>query len=161
MTPIFSDGLLAEMHDPETHLIPLALFAALGRQPSIKVFGSDYPTADGTCVRDYVHVSDLADAHVAALDWLAARNGSSSFNLGNGRGFSVAEVVHTAEQVTGLTIKTELSPRRSGDPPGLISDSAKAQNLLKWQPRFPDLSQQIEHAWKWFRDRAPGLQLCK
>jgi UDP-arabinose 4-epimerase len=155
------DGELGEMHDPETHLIPLALLAALGRQPSIKVFGSDYPTPDGTCVRDYVHVSDLADAHVAALDWLAAGSGSSSFNLGNGRGFSVAEVVHTTEQVTGLTIKTELSPRRSGDPPVLISDSTKAQNLLKWEPRFPDLSQQIDHAWKWFRHRGPGLQLCK
>jgi UDP-glucose 4-epimerase len=125
------DGELGEMHDPETHLIPLALFAALGRQPSIKVFGSDYPTPDGTCIRDYVHVSDLADAHVAALEWLAAGSGSSSFNLGNGRGFSVAEVIHTTEQVTGLAIKTELSPRRSGDPPVLLSDSTKAQNFTQ------------------------------
>jgi UDP-glucose 4-epimerase len=144
------DGELGEMHDPETHLIPLTLFAALGRQPSIKVFGSDYPTPDGTCVRDYVHVSDLADAHVAALEWLAAGSGSSSFNLGNGRGFSVAEVIHTSEEVTGLAIKTELSPRRSGDPAVLLSDSTKAQNLLKWQPRFPDLRQQIDHAWNGF-----------
>jgi UDP-arabinose 4-epimerase len=149
------DGEIGEMHDPETHLIPLVLFAAMGRQRSIKIFGSDYPTPDGTCVRDYVHVSDLADAHVAALDWLAAGNGSSSFNLGNGRGFSVAEVVQTTEQVTGLTIKTELAPRRSGDPPVLISDSSRAQKLLGWDPQFPDLSRQIDHAWKWFRNGMP------
>jgi UDP-arabinose 4-epimerase len=155
------DGELGEMHDPETHLIPLVLFAAMGRQQSIKIFGSDYPTPDGTCIRDYVHVSDLADAHVAALDWLAAGNGSSSLNLGNGRGFSVAEVVQTTEQVTGLTIKTELAPRRSGDPPVLISDSSKARKLLGWKPKFPDLSQQIDHAWKWFRDGMPGLVACK
>jgi UDP-glucose 4-epimerase len=103
----------------------------------------------------------LADARVAALDWLAAGSGSSSFNFGNGRGLSVAEVIQTTEQVTGSTIKIEMSPRRSGDPPVLISDSAKAQNLLKWEPKFPDLNQQIDHAWKWFRDRAPGLRLCK
>jgi len=97
----------------------------------------------------------LADAHVAALDWLAAGNGSSSFNLGNGRGFSVAEVVQTTEQVTGLTIKTELAPRRSGDPPVLISDSSRAQKLLGWDPQFPDLSRQIDHAWKWFCNGMP------
>jgi UDP-arabinose 4-epimerase len=155
------DGELGEMHDPETHLIPLMLFAAIGRQPSIKIFGSDYPTPDGTCVRDYVHVSDLADAHVAALDWLAAAKASSSFNLGNGRGFSVGEVVRTTEQVTGLTIRTEPAPRRSGDPPVLISDSSKARKLLGWKPKFPDLRQQIDHAWKWFRDGMPGLVACK
>jgi UDP-arabinose 4-epimerase len=149
------DGELGEMHDPETHLIPLVLFAAMGRQPSIKVFGSDYPTTDGTCIRDYVHVCDLADAHVAALDWLAAGEGSSAFNLGNGRGFSVAEVVQTARQVTGLTIKTELAPRRSGDPPVLISESSRARKLLGWEPKFPNLGRQIDHAWKWFRNRMP------
>jgi UDP-glucose 4-epimerase len=143
------------MHDPETHLIPLVLFAAMGRQPSINVFGSDYPTPDGTCVRDYVHVSDLADAHVAALDWLAAGQASCAFNLGNGRGFSVADVVQRAQEVSGLTIKRHLVPRRSGDPPVLISDSSKAQTLLGWKPKFPDLSQQIEHAWRWFRDGMP------
>jgi UDP-glucose 4-epimerase len=150
------DRELGEMHDPETHLIPLVLFAAMGRQPSIKVFGSDYPTPDGTCVRDYVHVSDLADAHVAALDWLAAGQASSAFNLGNGRGFSVADVVRTAQEVSGLTIKRHLAPRRSGDPPVLISDSTKAQKLLGWEPKFPNLSEQIDHAWKWFRDGMPG-----
>jgi UDP-arabinose 4-epimerase len=149
------NGELGEMHDPETHLIPLVLFAAMGWQPSIKVFGSDYPTPDGTCVRDYVHVSDLADAHVAALHWLAAGHVSSTFNLGNGDGFSVAEVIQTAQQVTRLTIKTELAPRRSGDPPVLVSDSTKARNLLGWKPNFPHLCQQIEHAWKWFRNGTP------
>jgi UDP-arabinose 4-epimerase len=155
------DGELGELHEPETHLIPLVLFAAMGRQPSINVFGNDYPTPDGTCIRDYVHVSDLADAHVAAVDWLAAGKVSSSFNLGNGRGFSVGEVIRTTEQVTGLAIKTEVSPRRSGDPPVLISDSSKARKLLGWEPKFPDLSQQIDHAWKWLRDGMPSLRACK
>jgi UDP-glucose-4-epimerase GalE len=149
------DGELGEMHDPETHLIPLVLFAGMGRQLSIKIFGSDYPTPDGTCVRDYVHVSDLADAHVAALDWLAAGQASSTFNLGIGRGFSVAEVIETAQKVTRLTIKTELAPRRSGDPPVLVSDSTNARNLLGWKPKFPDLGEQIDHAWRWFRNGMP------
>src|SRR5262249_22371767 len=117
------------MHDPETHLIPRVLFAAMGRQPSVKVFGSNYSMADGTCLRDYVHVRDLADAHVAALDWLGAGEASPAFNLGNGRGFSVSEVVQTARQVTGLTITTELAPRRPGDPPVLISDSSRARKF--------------------------------
>jgi UDP-glucose 4-epimerase len=130
--------------------------AALGQRPYLEVFGTDYPTPDGTCVRDYVHVSDLADAHVAALDWLAAGHASSAFNLGNGHGFSVAEVVQSAQQVTQLTIKTELAPRRSGDPPVLVSDSTKARKLLGWKPNFPELSQQIDHAWKWFRDGMPS-----
>ena len=149
------DRELEEMHDPETHLIPLVLFTTMGRLSSIKVFGSDYPTPDGTCVRDYVHVSDLADAHVAALDWLAAGQASSAFNLGNGRGFCVADVVQTAQEVSGLTTKSHLAPRRFGDPPALISDSTKAQKLLGWKPKFPDLSQLIDHAWKWFRDGMP------
>jgi UDP-glucose 4-epimerase len=150
------DGELEEMHDPETHLIPLVLFAAIGRQRLIKVFGSDYPTPDGTCIRDYVHVSDFADAHVAALDWLAAGQASSSFNLGNGRGFSITEVAQTAKQITRFTIKKELTPRRSGDPPVLIRDSSKAQKLLGRQPKFPELNHQIDHAWKWFRDGMPS-----
>jgi UDP-arabinose 4-epimerase len=143
------EGELGELHEPETHLIPLVLLAALGRVPSIKIFGSDYPTADGTCVRDFVHVSDLADAHVAALRWLVDGKGSASFNLGNGRGFSVAEVVRQGEETTGLPIKTEPCPRRPGDPPVLVSDSSKARQLLNWKPRFPELSQQIAHAWAW------------
>ncbi len=152
------DGELGELHEPETHLIPLVLFAAMGRQPSIKVFGSDYPTADGTCIRDYVHVSDLADAHVAAINWLAAGKPSNSFNLGNGNGFSVAEVVRTSEEITGLPIKTEMCCRRPGDPPALISDSSRARELLKWTPKFPNLDQQIGHAWKWFRNAMQKIQ---
>jgi UDP-arabinose 4-epimerase len=147
------DGELGELHQPETHLIPLVLFAAMGRQPTIKIFGDDYPTPDGTCIRDYVHVSDLADAHVAAIGWLAAGNASNSFNLGNGRGFSVAEVVTTSEKVTGRSVRTEMCPRRSGDPPVLVSDSSKARELLSWTPKFPQLDRQITDAWTWFRDK--------
>jgi UDP-arabinose 4-epimerase len=145
------DGDLGELHEPETHLIPLVLFAAMGRQPSIGIFGDDYPTADGTCIRDYVHVSDLASAHVAAVSWLADAKPSNSFNLGNGCGFSVAEVVRTAEKITGLSINAEVNPRRIGDPPILISDSTKAHELLRWRPKFPRLDQQISDAWNWFR----------
>jgi UDP-arabinose 4-epimerase len=150
-------GEIGEAHLPETHLIPLILLAAMGREPSIKIFGDDYPTPDGTCVRDYVHVSDLADAHVAAIKWLAAGNPSEAFNLGNGRGFSVAEVVAASERVTGLTVQAEMCPRRPGDPPILVSDSAKARALLGWTPKFPELDAQIAHAWTWLRDRMPKI----
>jgi UDP-arabinose 4-epimerase len=146
------EGELGELHQPETHLIPLVLFAAMGREPAIKIFGNDYPTPDGTCVRDYVHVGDLADAHVAAVEWLAAGGASDSFNLGVGRGFSVAEVIRTSEKVTGRSIPTEMCARRAGDPPALVSDSTKARERLGWIPKFPELGQQIEHAWAWFRD---------
>jgi UDP-glucose 4-epimerase len=138
-------------------VIPLVMSVAMGRTPSIKIFGQDYPTPDGTCIRDYVHVSDLADAHVAAIDWLAARNPSDSFNLGNGRGFSVAEVVKASEKVTGRSVPTEMCGRRLGDPPVLVSDSSKARELLGWAPNHPDLDQQIAHAWTWFRDKMPNV----
>jgi UDP-arabinose 4-epimerase len=147
------DGELGELHQPETHLIPLVLFAAMRREPSIKIFGHDYATSDGTCIRDYVHVSDLADAHVAAVGWLEAGESSDSFNLGNGRGFSVAEVVRTSEKVTGLPIQIEMWPRRPGDPPTLVSDSSKARRILGWTPKFPELERQVMHAWTWFRDK--------
>jgi UDP-glucose 4-epimerase len=130
----------------------------MGREPSIKIFGNDYPTPDGTCIRDYVHVSDLADAHVAAIAWLAAGNPSNSFNLGNGLGFSVAEVVRTTEKVTGLSVRTEMCPRRPGDPPVLVGDSTKARELLGWIPKIPGLDQQITHAWTWFRDKMPNVR---
>jgi UDP-arabinose 4-epimerase len=146
---------LGELHEPETHLIPLVLLAAMGRVPSIQVFGNDYPTPDGSCVRDYVHVSDLADAHVAAIEWLSANKQSSAFNLGNGRGYSVADVIRTAEEITGLAIKTEIRPRRPGDPPSLVSDSSRARHLLGWKPNFPELRQQIDHAYQWFRSEMP------
>jgi UDP-glucose-4-epimerase GalE len=147
------DGELGELHQPETHLIPLVLFAAMGREPSVKIFGNDYPTPDGTCIRDYVHVGDLASAHVAALEWLAKGNPSQSINLGNGRGFSVAEVVQTTEKVTGRAVRAQMCPRRAGDPPVLVSDSSKARELLSWKPIYPDLDQQITHAWRWLRDK--------
>jgi UDP-arabinose 4-epimerase len=145
-------GELGELHEPETHLIPLVLFAAMRPQNSVKIFGDDYSTPDGTCVRDYVHVSDLADAHVAALHWLAAGNGSDTFNLGNGHGFSVAEVIKAAENATGKRLDAKIFPRRPGDPPVLISDSTKARKQLGWEPNFPSLDQQIAHAWRWFCD---------
>ena len=131
----------------------LILFTAMGRQTSIKIFGNDYPTADGTCIRDYVHVSDLADAHVAAVEWLAAGNSSETFNLGNGQGVSVAEVVKAVERITGKEIVVDNRARRPGDPPILISDSAKAMRILGWKPQFPDVDHQVAHAWKWFRER--------
>jgi UDP-arabinose 4-epimerase len=149
------DGELGELHEPETHLIPLVLLAAMGRRSSVKIFGNDYSTADGTCIRDYVHVSDLADAHVAALRWLAAGNNSDSFNLGNGNGSSVAEVIKASKHATGKRLNTEVCPRRPGDPPVLISDSTKARKQLGWTPKFPSLDQQISHAWKWFCDELP------
>jgi UDP-glucose 4-epimerase len=145
---------VGELHQPETHLIPLVLFAAMGDQPSVKIFGRDYPTPDDTCIRDYVHVSDLADAHVAAINRLSVGHQSDSFNLGNGRGFSVDEVVKTTEKVTGLRVKSEAYPRRDGDPPILVSDSSKARQLLGWTPKYPALDEQIKHAWAWFRDKA-------
>jgi UDP-arabinose 4-epimerase len=148
---------LGEMHDPETHLIPLVLLAATGRHPSVQIFGTDYPTPDGSCIRDYVHVSDLADAHVAALDWLLGGHPSGSFNLGTGRGFSVRDVIRTTEEITGRPIKTEICPRRAGDPPILISDASRARDQLGWIPRFPSLDQQIEHAWKWMREEMPKV----
>jgi UDP-arabinose 4-epimerase len=151
------NGDLGEMHTPETHLIPLVLFAALGYTPSIEIFGDNYPTPDGTCVRDYVHVSDLADAHVAAVDRLAANTASDTFNLGNGRGYSVAEVVRTVEEVTALPVKTEIRPRRTGDPPTLVSDSSKARQLLGWRPNFSELPLQVEHAFRWFREKMPVI----
>ena len=151
------DGELGELHQPEPHLIPLVLFAAMGRRPSVKIFGNDYPTPDGTCVRDYIHVADLAEAHVAAIRWLVAGNASDAFNLGNGQGFSVSEVVNASERITGRSINAELCPRRAGDPPVLISDSTKARTKLGWTPKYPRLEQQIGHAWKWFRDEMPKL----
>jgi UDP-arabinose 4-epimerase len=151
------DGELGELHLPETHLIPLVLFAAMGRRPGIDIYGQDYSTPDGTCIRDYVHVSDLADAHVAAIKFLEKEGTSHSINLGNGKGYSVSEVIRTSEKLTGLPVKTKICPRRAGDPPVLISDSSKARQLLNWNPKYPALDQQVGHAWKWFRDEMPKL----
>ena len=143
------EGLLGEDHSPETHLIPLVLLTALGIRSSISVFGTDYPTPDGTCVRDYIHVSDLAQAHVLGLDYLLQGNQSEIFNLGNGNGFSVREVIEAAEVVTNRQITVVECDRRPGDPPILVGGSNKAREVLGWKPRYTDIEQIITHAWQW------------
>lgn len=145
------EGGLGEDHSPETHLIPLVLDAACGRRPSISIFGDDYDTPDGTCIRDYIHVSDLADAHLLGVEYLLAGGASTAVNLGNGRGFSVKEVVAAVERVTGTNIRVEIASRRAGDPPVLVGSSEKARQLLGWTPRFADLETIIAHAWAWHR----------
>lgn len=143
------DGELGERHDPETHLVPLVLQSASGRREDIKVFGRDYPTKDGTCVRDYIHVTDLCDAHLLALESIQQSGLSKAYNLGNGNGFSVQEVIDTAERVTGKSIKVVDTPRRDGDPPVLVADAKLAKDELGWQPKYPDLETIIKHAWEW------------
>jgi UDP-glucose 4-epimerase len=140
---------IGENHSPESHLIPLILDAALGKREDIKVFGTDYPTPDGTCVRDYVHVNDLAQAHILALKHLLNEGASDKFNLGNGKGFSVKEVIDTAKKVTGIDFKVTEAERRPGDPPTLVADSTKAKEILKWEPQYADLETIISSAWKW------------
>jgi UDP-glucose 4-epimerase len=147
-----------EEHDPETHLIPLVLFAALGRIPHVSIFGDNYPTPDGTAIRDYIHVSDLSQAHILALAHLRSGKGSEFINLGNGNGFSVKEVIETARRSTGKTIEAKIAPRRPGDPPQLVGDSAKAREVLGWKPEFADLEQIIESAWKWHRAKENGYR---
>lgn len=145
-------GDLGEDHTPETHLIPLVLEAAQKRK-AVSIFGKDYPTADGTCIRDYIHVSDLADAHVLGLDHLLQGNSSQKINLSNGSGFSVRQVIETAKAVTGRPIKVVEAARRPGDPPALVGSSDKASALLGWQPRYPELVDIIDHAWQWYQKR--------
>jgi UDP-glucose 4-epimerase len=147
------DGFLGEDHQPETHLIPLVLLAALGQKESISVFGTDYPTPDGTCIRDYIHVSDLASAHLLGLEYLLNGGESEIFNLGNGNGFSVKEIIEAVRQITGKQIVVKNCDRRPGDPPALIGSSEKAKEILGWQPRFSDLKQIITHAWQWHQQR--------
>ncbi|MGE4297486.1 MAG: UDP-glucose 4-epimerase GalE [Desulfovibrionaceae bacterium] len=146
-------GRIGESHDPETHLVPNVLLAALGRKPGLQVFGDAYPTPDGTCVRDYVHIEDLCRAHVAAVAYMAANPGAQVFNLGNGAGFSVLEIIRAAEAVSGLKIPYEFAPPRDGDSPQLVADSAKARALLGWTPRYTDVASIIETAWKWHREQ--------
>jgi UDP-glucose 4-epimerase len=131
------NGLLREDYFPETHLILLVLLAAMGKRESILIFGTDYPTPDGTCIRDYIHINDLAEAHVLGLEYLLQGEESEVFNLGNGRGFSVREVIETANKVTGKQIKIEERDRRPGDPPILVGSSDKARKILGWQPQYP------------------------
>ncbi|MEA5502674.1 UDP-glucose 4-epimerase GalE [Halotia wernerae UHCC 0503] len=146
-------GLLGEDHNPETHLIPLVLLTALGKRESISIFGTDYPTPDGTCIRDYIHVSDLASAHVLGLEYLLKGGDSEVFNLGNGSGFSVKEVIATAEKVTGLPIAVQECDRRPGDPPSLIGSGEKARKVLSWQPQYPSIKDIVTHAWQWHQQR--------
>lgn len=147
------EGLLGEDHNPETHLIPLVLMTALGKRESIAIWGTDYPTFDGTCLRDYIHVSDLADAHILGLEYLLQGGKSETFNLGNGNGFSVRQVIETARQVTAKTIKTVECDRRPGDAPILVGSSDKAQTILGWSAKYQDLSKIISDAWQWHQRR--------
>ncbi|PIO47688.1 MAG: UDP-glucose 4-epimerase GalE [[Chlorobium] sp. 445] len=147
------EGGIGEDHTPETHLIPLLLDVALGKRESITIYGNDYPTPDGTCIRDYIHVTDLADAHVLGLKYLEAGGNSDVFNLGNGNGFSVKDVHAMAEWVTGKPIKAIIGERRAGDPARLIGSAEKAKCILGWQPRFADLETIIRTAWQWHQER--------
>jgi UDP-glucose 4-epimerase len=143
------DATIGERHEPETHLIPLALRAANGRLDHLTVYGTDYPTPDGTCVRDYVHVCDLADAHLLALEYLDKGGESRAFNLGNGSGFSVRQVIDSAERVTGRKIPVKFGPRRAGDPAVLVADAGAAKSILGWRPKHADLDTIVAHAWAW------------
>jgi UDP-glucose 4-epimerase len=147
------NGLLGEDHNPETHLIPLVLMTALGKRESISIFGTDYPTPDGTCVRDYIHVNDLADAHILGLEYLLKGGDSEVFNLGNGSGFSVREVIAAAEAVTGVSIAVEERDRRPGDPPILIGTSEQARTILGWKPQYTSIKDIVADAWQWHQKR--------
>jgi len=147
------EGALGEDHHPETHLIPLALLTALKKRESLYIFGTDYDTPDGTCVRDYIHVNDLADAHVLGLQYLLSGGESEVFNLGNGNGFSVREVIETAREVTGLTIPVVETERRAGDAPILVGSSKKVRTSLGWNPQYADLKKIITNAWQWHQKR--------
>jgi len=144
-----ADGSLGERHEPESHLIPLVLRAATGRRSHVDIYGDDYDTPDGTCIRDYVHVTDLCAAHLLALNRLAAGGGSAVFNLGNGQGFSVREVIAAAERVTGRAIPVRIAPRRPGDSARLVADASRAVNTLGWRPLRADLDTIIADAWRW------------
>lgn len=146
-------GEIGEAHHPETHLIPNVLKAALGEGPGLTVYGDDYPTPDGTCLRDYIHINDLADAHLAAVAYLEQHPGAHLFNLGNGRGFSVLEVIEAARRVTGREIRHVVAPRRAGDAPTLVADGSKARQALGWKPRYPEVEGIIETAWRWTQAR--------
>lgn len=151
-------GEIGEDHAPETHLIPLILQVPLKKRESISVFGEDYDTPDGSCVRDYIHVDDLAQAHIKAVDYLIKGGESDIFNLGNGVGFSVKQVIEAAREVTGEPIKAETAPRRAGDPAVLIASSAKAINVLGWRPQKADLKEIIGSAWKWHKSHPNGFE---
>ncbi|MDE6454521.1 MAG: UDP-glucose 4-epimerase GalE [Dysosmobacter sp.] len=152
-----ASGKIGEAHDPETHLIPLILQVPLGKREKIAIFGEDYPTKDGTCVRDYIHVSDLAQAHILALDYLMKGGESNVFNLGNGVGFTVKEVIDVARSVTGHAIPAEIVPRRAGDPAQLVASSEKARTVLGWKPKYDSLETIVASAWNWHKAHPNGF----
>lgn len=154
-------GKIGEHHNPETHLIPIILQVALGQRDKIMIFGDDYKTEDGTCIRDYIHVYDLASAHLLALERLMNGGESAVYNLGNGKGFSVKEVVEVARKVTGKEIKAEVAPRRAGDPAVLVASSEKAKKELGWNPEFDSLETILETAWNWHRNNSNGYGYSK
>lgn len=147
------EGELGEEHDPETHLIPLVITAALGQRPEVEVYGTDYPTPDGTAIRDYIHVVDLADAHVRALEYLLAGGESTELNLGTGEGLSVREVVASVDKLCGGRVPAKDGPRRAGDPAVLVADPSKALRILGWRPQYSDLDTIVQSAWKWHSSR--------
>ncbi len=149
-------GEIGEAHNPESHLIPIILQVANGKRDHIGIFGDDYPTPDGTCIRDYIHITDLADAHIKALEYLKNGGKSTHYNLGNGNGFSVKEVIDTVEKVTGIAIKREITERRPGDPASLVASSDKIKRELNWKPRFDTLDAIVESAWKWHHSHPNG-----
>lgn len=151
-------GAIGEAHDPESHLIPIILQVPLGQREAVSIFGDDYPTKDGTCVRDYIHVCDLAQAHILALDHLLAGGDNEVFNLGNGVGFTVKEVIDVARAVTGHPIPAKMTPRRAGDPAQLIASSEKAVRLLGWQPKYNDLNTIVATAWNWHKRHPHGYR---
>jgi len=150
------DAVIGEDHDPETHLIPLALMAVTGEIEQLIVFGTDYPTPDGTCVRDYIHVDDLAGAHIAALDYLQKGGESTQVNLGTGKGTSVKQIIDTAEKVTGKKVPVTYGERRAGDPPELVANASKAKEVLGWEAKITDLEQIMSTAWKWMSGERKG-----
>lgn len=148
------EGETGEWHDPETHLIPNVLRAIRGEIPELQMFGDDYPTPDGTCIRDYIHVMDLASAHMLALEHLAAGKPSMALNLGNGNGVSIRQIITTAQEVTGKLVPCRVAPRRPGDPAALVADASRARQVLGWQPRHADLAVIVQTAWDWMRASA-------
>lgn len=143
------DTEIGEMHDPETHIIPLVLDVAIGKRQNIHVFGTDYDTPDGSCIRDYIHVFDLADAHIRALDYMKKENTSNRFNLGTSNGISVLEIIEAAKKVTGRNIEVVFDERRAGDPAELVGSNVRAREILGWEPKYSDIETILEHAWAW------------
>lgn len=154
-------GTIGEDHNPESHLIPIIMQVLNGKREKLGIFGDDYPTPDGTCIRDYIHISDLADAHIKAVESLRAGAQSTAYNLGNGNGFSVKEVVDTVEKVVGKEVKNEITPRRAGDPAVLVASSEKIKRELGWKPRYDSLEKIVSSAWKWHESHPDGFKTEK